>query len=79
MGRCRRAAEGRPVTETCFWCEEDAQDPELVGVQVTAESGPDGQPLYRCAACGPNAKAIADSLRANARQIIAAEQPGADR
>jgi hypothetical protein len=62
------------MTQTCFSCEEDAQDPELIGVQVTAESGPDGWPLYRCAACGSKVAAITDSLRTNARQTIATEE-----
>lgn len=62
------------MTETCFWCEEDTQDPVLVGVEVTAESGPEGWPLYRCTACESKVAAIADSLRVNARQTIAAEE-----
>lgn len=61
----------------CFSCEEDAQDPVLVGVEVTTESGPEGRPLYRCAACESKVAAIADSLRAAARQTIAAAQPEA--
>lgn len=40
---------------TCYWCQEDTDEAELVGVEVTAGSGPDGQPLYRCAACRPKA------------------------
>jgi hypothetical protein len=46
------------MSEACFSCEEDIQDPDPdpVGFQVTAESGPEGRPLYRCAACDPTPK-----------------------
>lgn len=55
------------MTGTCFSCEEDIQDPEPVGVKVTAESGPEGWPLYRCDACASQVQAITASLRGTVR------------
>jgi hypothetical protein len=55
------------MTEACFSCQEDIQDPEPVGVQVTAESGPEGRPLYRCAACTSQVHAITASLQGSVR------------
>lgn len=79
---------------TCYWCQEDTEDPELVGVEFSAGSGPDGQPLYRCARCGPMAirapeypgfspelvEAVAFSLGADTlRQFIAVTLRRAER
>lgn len=63
------ATDGRV---TCCWCQEDAQEPELVGFEVTAGSGPDGWPLYRCAACGPKATRPPEPRAAFSQELVAA-------